>query len=65
MYKQYKDVVVTMVEDHLRKNSGFLDIVKGKGRGLIVLLHDGPGSDRTLTAGKPPKSLRKCVTERH
>lgn len=28
------------------------DIVAGKGKGLIMLLHGGPGTGKTLTAGK-------------
>ena len=29
------------------------DIITSKGNGLIVLLHGGPGTGKTLTAGKP------------
>lgn len=28
------------------------DIIAGKGSGLIMLLHGGPGTGKTLTAGK-------------
>ena len=31
------------------------DIIAGKGSGLIMLLHGGPGTGKTLTAGKPKK----------
>lgn len=26
------------------------DVIKGKGKGLIILLHGGPGTGKTLTA---------------
>ncbi|KAF3927323.1 hypothetical protein ABW21_db0202270 [Orbilia brochopaga] len=56
MADQYKRVVVAMVEDHLSKKNAVSDIIKGKGRGLIVLLHGGPGTGKTLTA--------ECVAEK-
>lgn len=33
------------------------DIISGKGQGLIMLLHGGPGTGKTLTAGK----FRACT----
>jgi len=30
------------------------DLVRGKGGGLIMLLHGGPGTGKTLTAGMQP-----------
>ncbi len=30
------------------------DLIAGKGNGLIMLLHGGPGTGKTLTAGKSP-----------
>ena len=51
MSDQYKLVVESMVDSHLGKPI-FSDIVKDKGRGLIVLLHGGPGTGKTLTAGE-------------
>jgi hypothetical protein len=29
------------------------DLIRGKGEGLIMLLHGGPGTGKTLTAGMP------------
>lgn len=33
------------------------DIVKGKGKGLIILLHGAPGVGKTSTAGMTPELL--------
>lgn len=33
------------------------DLIAGKGSGLIMLLHGGPGTGKTLTAGKSPADL--------
>jgi hypothetical protein len=30
------------------------DLIRGKGDGLIMLLHGGPGTGKTLTAGMTP-----------
>ncbi|KAL2274182.1 hypothetical protein FJTKL_03589 [Diaporthe vaccinii] len=43
-----KDFVRTLVESHL--NSGFEDIVRDKGKGLVGLLSGPPGVGKTLTA---------------
>ncbi len=40
------------------------DIISGKGNGLIMLFHGGPGTGKTLTAGKPtllPLSTLICL----
>lgn len=46
-----KSKVQALVEIHYTKND-FDDLVAGKGRGLVVLLHGPPGTGKTLTAGK-------------
>lgn len=33
------------------------DLIRGKGGGLIMLLHGGPGTGKTLTAGMSPSLL--------
>lgn len=38
------------INENLKKD----DIIAGKGNGLIMLLHGGPGTGKTLTAGKFP-----------
>lgn len=55
-----KELVQALVDEHTRrttdpKSAGFDDIVKGKGRGLILVLHGPPGVGKTLTA--------ECVAE--
>lgn len=61
---QQKELVQALVSEHTRRasstttspsSSRFDDIVKGKGRGLILVLHGPPGVGKTLTA--------ECVAE--
>ncbi|KAI1139619.1 hypothetical protein F5Y05DRAFT_328666 [Hypoxylon sp. FL0543] len=44
----HKTVVESMVETRI--SNAVSDIIKEKGRGLVVLLHGGPGTGKTLTA---------------
>lgn len=55
-----KELVQALVAEHTQRtstpaNAAFDDIVKGKGRGLIMVLHGPPGVGKTLTA--------ECVAE--
>lgn len=43
--------------DALTRDMWSADFVKGKGSGLIFLLHGRPGIGKTYTAGRPPISL--------
>lgn len=58
---QQKELVQALVSEHTQRVTGdssashFDDIVKGKGRGLILVLHGPPGVGKTLTA--------ECVAE--
>lgn len=56
----HRDIVRSLVQTHIRKvarghatsaraHQGF-DVVRGKGRGLIILLHGAPGVGKTSTA---------------
>lgn len=55
-----KDVVEALIKAHASadwKQGGLvsgkrLDLIAGKGLGLIMLLHGSPGTGKTLTAGK-------------
>ncbi|KAI1393497.1 P-loop containing nucleoside triphosphate hydrolase protein [Hypoxylon trugodes] len=50
-----KKTVQAVVSTHSNKREGFDDIVKGKGQGLVCVLHGPPGVGKTLTA--------ECVAE--
>jgi hypothetical protein len=53
----HKHIIRSQVEEHFRKKalrgsstSDELDLVRGKGQGLIILLHGAPGVGKTCTA---------------
>jgi hypothetical protein len=46
---QKKDLVEAMVSMHTTANMS-TDVIENKGKGLIILLHGGPGTGKTLTA---------------
>ena len=48
---EYKDIVQAMVSSYVDKTAKLDDLVAGKGKGLVTLLHGPPGSGKTLTAG--------------
>lgn len=50
--RHQKALICSLVTDYQNKHSGFDDMIKGKGKGLIFLLHGPPGVGKTLTAGK-------------
>ena len=45
-----KSLVQAMVESHGSKKDKFDDVIKGKGKGLIFVLHGVPGTGKTFTA---------------
>ncbi|KAF5388758.1 hypothetical protein D9757_005573 [Collybiopsis confluens] len=47
-----KNMVRALVQSHVKDNEegGFDDVIKGKGKGLISVLHGPPGVGKTLTA---------------
>ncbi|KAF8859460.1 P-loop containing nucleoside triphosphate hydrolase protein [Acephala macrosclerotiorum] len=45
-----KEIIFRLIKAHGSQISDFDDFVKGKGKGLIGLLHGPPGSGKTLTA---------------
>ncbi|KAL8369921.1 hypothetical protein RB595_000330 [Gaeumannomyces hyphopodioides] len=49
----HKEMVTSLVTQHFRDKAsgGNADIVRGKGKGLIILLHGAPGVGKTTTAG--------------
>ncbi|KAK3315820.1 hypothetical protein B0H66DRAFT_271826 [Apodospora peruviana] len=60
--KRYRDLLVALVDNHIsggqegvdltdkNTHNNQIDLVKGKGQGVIVLLHGPPGSGKTSTA---------------
>ncbi|KAI0430410.1 P-loop containing nucleoside triphosphate hydrolase protein [Xylaria sp. FL1042] len=46
---QKKELIEAMVRTHINSNMT-TDVIEGKGNGLIILLHGGPGTGKTLTA---------------
>lgn len=50
--QNYKELLLALINTHRDSLSEFDDVVRGKGKGLIFLLHGEPGVGKTLTAGK-------------
>lgn len=46
-----KELIQALVTNQLASEKS-TDLIAGKGNGLIVLLHGGPGTGKTFTAGK-------------
>lgn len=49
--EEYKQMILSLVKVHTDPRLTFDDVIKGKGRGMIFLLHGVPGVGKTLTAG--------------
>lgn len=49
--KEQKDMIRCLVKIHAGEQTGFDDVITGKGKGMIFLLHGVPGVGKTLTAG--------------
>ncbi|KAM5353992.1 hypothetical protein ACJ41O_000642 [Fusarium nematophilum] len=45
-----KELIQAVVSAHGERKQHGLDIIEGKGQGLLILLHGGPGTGKTLTA---------------
>ena len=50
--KHQKQMIHSLIKVHTSQGMGFDDIIKGKGKGMVFLLHGVPGTGKTLTAGK-------------
>ncbi|KAI9756265.1 MAG: hypothetical protein M4579_003932 [Chaenotheca gracillima] len=48
--ENHKQLVLAMVESHVENDDSIDDIIQGKGKSLIMLLHGAPGVGKTLTA---------------
>ncbi len=49
---QSKSLISSLVRVHENESLHFDDFIKGKGRGMVFLLHGEPGVGKTLAAGK-------------
>lgn len=52
MEESKKNAIQNLVGGHTSISSDFDDVISGKGKGLVFLLHGPPGSGKTLTAGE-------------
>jgi hypothetical protein len=50
--EEKKDLILSLVNQQHEDGAGFDDMIQGKGRGLVFLLHGPPGVGKTLTAGE-------------
>ena len=48
----YKKQILSLVSIHGDARLKFDDLIHGKGKGMVFLLHGAPGLGKTLTAGK-------------
>ncbi|KAK2030006.1 P-loop containing nucleoside triphosphate hydrolase protein [Colletotrichum zoysiae] len=55
----YKRVIWAFVEAQLAGSEDFDDVIKGKGKGMIMLLAGEPGTGKTLTSESVAESLRR------
>jgi hypothetical protein len=46
-----KRMIHSLVKVHTSAGLGFDDLIHGKGKGMVFLLHGVPGTGKTLTAG--------------
>ncbi|KAF5580458.1 aaa family atpase [Fusarium pseudocircinatum] len=58
MERQTKELVEAVVTNHLDED-GDTDVIHGKGNGLFILLHGGPGTGKTLTAESVAEIAKK------
>lgn len=49
---EQKQTILSLIKVHVDERLVFDDIIKGKGKGMIFLLHGVPGVGKTLTAGR-------------
>lgn len=54
---EQKELILAMAESQIEGGSGFDDVIKGKGKGVVCLLSGPPGVGKTLTAEVVAESL--------
>ncbi|KAK8242946.1 P-loop containing nucleoside triphosphate hydrolase protein [Phyllosticta capitalensis] len=55
----YKRVIWAFVDAQLSLKDDFDDVIKGKGKGIIMLLSGAPGTGKTLTAESVSEAMKK------
>ncbi|OAA36314.1 ATPase [Beauveria brongniartii RCEF 3172] len=56
--EERKKLILAFAESQVKHQNSFDDVVKGKGRGIIMLLSGGPGIGKTLTAEVVAEQMR-------
>ncbi|KAJ6784061.1 hypothetical protein PWT90_00348 [Aphanocladium album] len=56
--QERKNLILAFAESQVKHRDSFDDVVKGKGRGIIMLLSGGPGIGKTLTAEVVAEQMR-------
>ncbi|KAF3009698.1 hypothetical protein E8E13_008665 [Curvularia kusanoi] len=60
----HRKVILSLVAQHFRDgNRGEVDIIRGKGKGLILLLHGAPGVGKTSTAEGIAEAFRRPLLQ--
>ncbi|KAI8945343.1 P-loop containing nucleoside triphosphate hydrolase protein [Xylaria longipes] len=57
--EDYKRIVWAFVDSQLSRSDDFDDVVRGKGRGIIMLLSGEPGTGKTLTSESVAETMKK------
>lgn len=63
--REQKETILSLVRVHADKRLVFDDIIQGKGKGMIFLLHGVPGVGKTLTAGRLTKFSKSGTQSAH
>ncbi|KAJ5672667.1 ATPase AAA-type core [Penicillium longicatenatum] len=58
LHSTKKEMIEALVKKHSSTNES-VDVIEGKGNGLILLLHGGPGTGKTLTAESVAELTRR------
>ncbi|KAM3542009.1 hypothetical protein ARSEF1564_005109 [Beauveria bassiana] len=56
--EELKKIILVLSHSQVKHKDSFDDVVKGKGRGIIMLLSGGPGIGKTLTAEVVAEQMR-------
>jgi hypothetical protein len=56
-----KELITALINVQKSDNKKMDDIITGKGKGLIILLHGSPGTGKTLTAERSVFHLRRAL----